>query len=228
MVHLDTFHFGGDPNIGLYAVATDNFVLTGKKLSPAKRKHLAEIFNVPIIQISIYNSDLIGLFVAASSKNILVPHIIHKDELDALKKVTKKFAEVHVIKTNLTALGNNILNNDQFGIISKEFSISEAKQIKDALEIEIQRGISYNNMNLLPGAAGVLTNKGAIFPVELKASEIKKLEKSLGFEIGLGTASMGNKMLGSGVVANSNGFIVSPLSSGYEISRIDESLGFLK
>jgi len=228
MVHLDTFHFNGDPNVGLYAVATDSFVLIGKKLGPAKRKHLEKIFNVPVIPISIYSSDLIGLFVAANSKNILVPHIIHRDELEELKEKTKKYAKVHIIKTDLTALGNNILNNDKFGIITHEFSDFEAEQIKKALDIKIQRGINYENMELLPGAAGVLTNKGGIFPAELKKLEIKKFEKALGFEIGLGTASMGNKMIGSGVVANSNGFIVSQLSSGYEISRIDESLGFLK
>ena len=57
---------------------------------------------------------------------------------------------------------------------------------------------------------------------------IKKLEKMLGFEIGLGTINLGNPFVSSGIIANSFGFAVGEASSGFEISRVDESLGFLK
>jgi translation initiation factor 6 len=53
------------------------------------------------------------------------------------------------------------------------------------------------------------------------------VEEYLGFEIGLGTLNMGSPIVGSAVVANSNGFIVGGLSSGHEIGRVEESLGFL-
>ena len=46
-------------------------------------------------------------------------------------------------------------------------------------------------------------------------------------EVGIGTVSTGSSIVSSGVIANSNGFLVSSNSSGFEIGRIDESLGFI-
>jgi len=225
MVHVDKLSFGGDPNVGLYCVATDKFVLVGKNISKSKLEKLKDIFSVPVIQISIYNTNLIGIFVSANSKTILVPEVISKEELKDLKEKVTNLAEVKIIKTDLNALGNNILTNDKIAILNKDFLVNEVKEIKKALGVRAKHGLQCNE--LLPGTAGILTNKGGIFSSELTESEIAKLEKSFGFEIGLGTISMGGRMLGSGVVANSFGFIASKLSSGYEIARVDESLGFL-
>jgi len=227
MVHVDKFSFKGDPNIGLYAVATDKFVLVGKGLSKANLTHLEKIFGVPAIEISIYSTNLIGIFTCANSSVILVPEVIYPEELEELKEKTKGLAEVKVVKTTFNALGNNVLVNDKVAIFNEEIPASVVKEFAKLLGIKKIKSGLQNIFPLLPGTAGVLTNRGGVFPNDLPDSEVSKIEKLLGFEIGLGTASMGGKMLGSGVVANSNGFIVSPTSSGFEIGRIEESLGFL-
>ncbi len=227
MVHIDKFSFKGDPNVGLYCVATDKFFLVGKDVSSTQLKKLEKIFKVPPIQINIYNTNLIGLFICANSNTILVPEVIFKDELKEIKEKVKGLAEVKVVKTELNALGNNILTNDKVAVVNEEFSAAKAKEIGKVLGVKVKRGLKMGTLSLLPGSAGTLTNKGAIFPTDLSESDITQLEKLLGFEIGLGTISMGGKMVGSGVVANSFGLVVSTLSSGYEIARADESLGFL-
>ena len=56
---------------------------------------------------------------------------------------------------------------------------------------------------------------------------VKELEKLLKIEVGIGTVSTGSSIVSSGVIANSNGFLASSNSSGFEIGRIDESLGFI-
>lgn len=226
-MHVDKFNFKGDSNVGLYAVATDKFVLVGKGLGSAKVRKLEKIFKVPVIQISVYSTDLIGVFICANSNAILVPEVIYPEELKDLKEKTKGLATVKVVKTELNALGNNILTNDKIAIFNDEMPTSMVKDVAKALGVKTKSGLK-NIYPMLPGAAACITNRGGIFPTDLPESEVAKVEKLLGFEIGLGTMSMGGKMLGSSLVANSNGFIYNASSSGYEVARADESLGFLK
>ena len=225
MVHLAKLNFSGDSNIGLYAVATDKFVLIGKKLNKAKQSKLEEIFGVPVISIKIYNTDMVGVYICANSNNVLVPNIIRKEELTDIKKKLDGLAKVHILKTELNAHGNNRLTNEIIEIINKEYPKSKAVEIAKLLGVKVKLGLKHL-YPMLPGAAAVLTNHGAILPPEVPEDEILKIEKQLGFEVGTGTISMGSHMIGSGVVANSNGFIVSSTSSGYEIVRVDESLNF--
>jgi len=80
----------------------------------------------------------------------------------------------------------------------------------------------------VPGSVGKINNQGGIFSPNLTEDDIKAVEKLLGFEIGLGTINLGNPFISSGVMANSFGFAVGTASSGFEITRVDESLGFLR
>jgi len=225
MVHVDKVNFKGDPNIGLYCVATDKYAVLGEELSKGKLKILEEVLDVPIITSKIYGTPFVGIFCVANSNTVLVPEIIFEEEFETLTKQLKGIAEVKKVKTLKTALGNNVLCNDKTGIFSKEFSDKESKEIQDKL------GIKGKQLSLaecdVPGSYGVLTNKGGIFGSLAKDAEIKSAEKLIGFEVGVGTVSTGSSIMSSGIIANSNGFLVSTNSTGFEMGRIDESLGFI-
>lgn len=225
MVHVDKTNFKGDPNIGLYAVATDSFVLLGEKLNKKQTELLKEVLGVPIITSKIYGTPFAGIFCVANKNALLVPDIIFDEEFESIKKELKGIVEVKKFKTVHTALGNTILANDKYAIISDDFSDAESKKIGEALNVKIKK-IKIAESNV-PGAYGVLTNKGGIFGSITSDPSVKELEKYLKFEIGIGTVSTGSSIVSSGIISNSNGFVVSSNSSGFEIGRIDESLGFI-
>ena len=54
MVHVDKVNFKGDPNIGLYCVATDKYALLGGELSKSKLKLLEEV----TVAISLFLFDI--------------------------------------------------------------------------------------------------------------------------------------------------------------------------
>ncbi len=225
MVHVDKINFKGDPNIGLYCVATDKYALLGEELSKVKLKLLKEVLGVPIINSKIYGTPFVGIFCVANSNTVLVPEIIFEEEFESLKKQLEGIAEVKKVKTVNTALGNNILCNDKVGILSKGFGDKELKDIQEKLGIKAKQ-ISLAEGDV-PGSYGILTNKGGIMGSIVKDSEIKASEKLIGFEVGVGTVSTGSSIMSSGIIANSNGFLVSTNSTGFEMGRIDESLGFI-
>jgi len=226
MVHVDTLDFNGDSNLGLYGLATDKYVLLGQTVPDKHLKHLEKLFGVPVIRTRIYGTELIGVFAVGTSDSLLISDLIFPKELKILEKEMRKIGiKIHLLKTEKTALGNTICTNDKISFVSPEYTKKEVGEIQKALGTKIiQTKLAGNE---LAGSNGVLTNKGGIFNPNLTDADIKKVEKTVGFEIGLGTVNMGSPMLSSGVIANSNGFIAGKLSSGFEVGRIDESLGFI-
>jgi len=219
-------NFHGDPNVGLHGLATDKFCLLGRCATEQAVADIEQVLKVPVIQVGLYGTDLVGLFAVATSDSVLLPEIIFPNELKAVReKLAKLGVKVQTIKTEHTALGNNMLINSGHGIISTVYDKKAVAQIKKAFP-----KVKFEQFDLsgltIPGSLGKVTSKGGIFSPNISDAEIKKLEKLFGFEIGLGTVNMGNPFVSSGIIANSNGLIIGSMSSGYEMSRIFESLGF--
>jgi translation initiation factor 6 len=135
--------------------------------------------------------------------------------------------KVITIKTEHTAFGNNISMNDKVAIVSDAYSKKSFETLKEALH-----GLKVEQHSLakttVPGSIGKITNIGAIFSTNLSETEINSVEKLLGFEIGIGTVNLGNPFVASGIIANSFGFAIGSMSSGFEMGRVDESLRLLK
>lgn len=227
MVHVAKISFQGDPNVGLHCAVSDKVCLIGKNASEKLIKELEEIFQVPVLAVSVYGTSLLGIFASVCKNTILLPEILFDYEIKDLKeKASKVGVKVEFIKTDNTALGNNILCNDKVAFVSSNFTEAEVKKISDVFGVKTLQ-VAFAETTT-PGAFGVLTNKAGVFSQSLSDEEIARIEKEVGFEVGLGTINMGSPIIHAGVVANSNGFIVGDLSSGFEIGRVDESLGFLK
>ncbi|MBI4095900.1 MAG: translation initiation factor IF-6 [DPANN group archaeon] len=226
--HILITELEGNSNIGLFGIATDKFCLVGRTVSEIKIKEIEKVLRVPVFQIGLYGTELVGLFCAANSSTVLLPDIVSEHELKTLRaNLAKINVSVSVIKTEHTALGNTILLNNKSGIISEAYDKKAVAEIKKAFP-----NVEFVQMDLsglpTPRTVGIVTDCGGIFSPNLSDSEIKKIEHVFGFEIGLGTVNLGNPFVSTGIIANSNGFVIGRASSGYEISRVDESLGFIK
>jgi translation initiation factor 6 len=57
--------------------------------------------------------------------------------------------------------------------------------------------------------------------------ELKQIEKILKVEGDIGTANFGSPFVGAFILANSHGYLVSEQTTGPELGRIDETLGFI-
>ncbi|MBR9690299.1 translation initiation factor IF-6, partial [Candidatus Woesearchaeota archaeon] len=131
-----------------------------------------------------------------------------------------------VIKTKLTALGNNILASDEGCVVNPEFNKTQQKQIENALGVPVKitkiAGLS------TVGALCVATKKGCLIHRDAQDSELELVEKTIGVEATIGTVNFGSPYIKSGLAANSNGFIIGNISGGPEIQNADRALGFIK
>jgi len=76
--------------------------------------------------------------------------------------------------------------------------------------------------------AAVVTNKGLLCHPKVTLEEKKVLESVFDVEVMSGTVNHGMPLIGSGLVANTKGAIIGNLTTGIEMGRIEEALGFLE
>jgi translation initiation factor 6 len=211
--------FRGDTNIGLYGFATDKYCFIG--IHDKKIHHkIKNILKVKVVASTIFNTEFVSIFCAGTSDKIILPEITQEYELDEL---SKKF-DVLVVKTRETALGNLVVMNDS-GIILSPILKNFKKEIEGFFGLRsVTMRIAGTNVI---GKAAVATNKGCLLHSRAAKNEIKKVEDALGVRADIGTVSYGSSFVGSGLIANSHGFVASSTTSGPELGRITEALGFL-
>jgi translation initiation factor 6 len=221
-MHVLMTNFHGNPNVGLYGFANDKYCLLGKEVSHHQAQEIAKVLKVPVHQIAIAGTGLIGAFLAGNNKMLLVPSIAFHHELDALDKLDIEYT---VIKTRLTALGNNLLCNDTGCLANPEFSADIKKEIRQALGVSLKPGMIAGLDTV--GSAGVLNKHGAVLHRDITGPEMDYVQDLLQVPCETGTVNMANPMMRSGVIANSKGFVVGDASGGPEVNNIDHALGFL-
>jgi translation initiation factor 6 len=225
MPHFAKIDFNGDPNIGLFGFATDSYCLLGasnKKIA----KRTKNILQVPEYHCRFLSTDLAGIFSTGNSKGIIVPETIEDEELEHLKKISKTiFGGNRILSIKTTyALGNLILLNDN-GIIISPLIKKERKNIEDFFSIPCEVS-TIAKLNVV-GTLAIATNRGCLSHPHTTKKELELLERVLKVPINIGTVSFGSPFSGAGVIANSNGFLVGESTSGIEMGRIDEALGFI-
>ena len=215
--------YQGNPNIGLYGFATDNFCLLAPEFPPEQVKKIEEALHVPVYQLRIANSSLLGALVTGNDSVLLVPSIAREDELFRLKQLKIPYA---VISTKLTALGNNILCNNNGALVNREYSADTKKIIRQALNVTLHPGEIADTT--VPGSCVVHNKKFAALHAFATEEQIKEVEDLLGLSCVKATANFGSPYIRSAVIANSYGMVIGDASTGVEIENIYEALGFLE
>lgn len=223
--HILRANFNGDPNIGLFGVATDAYLLAGKSLGKKTVAPLEDLLKARARHVLVADTELVGLFVAANSNGIILPKIAERDELHAFTRLAKELdLNLTILRTKETALGNVILANDKGCIIAQELKPVKA-EIADALGIPVEVG-TIAGLNIV-GSCGVATNRGVLVHKGCSEKELEHVERALGVRGDIGSVAFGSPFVGAGILANKNGFVTSRSTTGPELQRIDEALGFV-
>ncbi len=215
-MHVQQLSVQGEDFIGLLGIATDGYAIISSNFPKI------EALDVPIIKTRLYGTNLIGLFCAGNSNGLLLPYFISDDEIEKLKKSLGEDITIGRLMDRCTAIGNLIACNDHTAIVSP--MISETKTIKKVLGVKVvQRGISGHDE---VGACCVATNKGFLVHPDAE-NESKRLSKIFKVNGLVGSVNFGFPFVKSGLIANSNGYLAGSRTTGIELGRIDEALGFL-
>ena len=213
-------NFNGNPNLGVYAIATDKYVLVRFDLHQKTLEKLGDIFKVPILKVKIADSPIIGVFAVGNSNGILVPYFTSDSEIEILKK--ELGVVVERVPSKMTALGNIILANDKGVVAHPGIERKAIKVIEDVLDVEVVCGKIYRLP--LVGSMSVATNKGAIVHPMASDEELEWLSSVLKVPVDIGTVNHGGPFVGAGMIANSYGAATGLPTTGPELLRIERAL----
>jgi translation initiation factor 6 len=220
---FELLDFNENPNVGVYCRANDTVVFLQKQLSKKVKKKISQTLEVKLIELSIADSTIIGSLIALNSNGVVVTNVVGTETLNII--IDQGF-NCYVIKDVINAAGNDILANDYGAIIHPDIKNNSLKNIEKTLGVPVIRGTIASMKTV--GMAAVVTNKGCLCHPKVTEDEKKTLEKIFDVEVMIGTVNHGHPMIGSGIVANTKGVIIGKNTTGIEMGRIEEALGFLK
>ena len=212
----------GNPNVGVFILATDDVAIVPFNLIDEKAEIIKETLEVDVVRSSISGSNLIGSLAVANSNGIVVsPHVLDR-EVNQFEELGLKVA---TIPSQYTAVGNVVAANDNGAIVSPFLSEDACSIISETLDVDVEsRSIGGSD---IIGSLINVTNKGFLITKNATSTEINLAREVFGVEGDIGTVGKGIPLVGACSIANSNGAIVAKGSTGPEMARVEEALGFL-
>jgi len=219
---FELLDFNENPNVGIYCRANDAVIFLQKQLLKKVKKKISSALDVSLVELTIADSSIIGSLMALNSNGAVITSVVDKETLSLIEKTG---LNVFVVEDVINAAGNDILVNDHGGLIHPDIKDYSLKKIEETLEVPIKRGTIASLKTV--GMAAVVTNKGCLCHPKVTDDEKSIIEDLLDVDVMIGTVNHGHPMIGSGLVANSKGAIIGNLTTGIEMGRIEEALGFL-
>lgn len=219
---LKLLELAGNPNLGVYVRATDAHVFYADSASRREAGEIESTLEVPGVPVSIGGSHVVGSLMAGNRRGLVVADIVFEAEL---RKIQRAGLHVSRLAELLNAAGNNILCNDHGALVNPEYSDAAVSLIHKALGVPVHRGTLAELGTV--GMAGVATSRGVLVHPKSTPEEREAARRILGADVMVGTVNHGTGLIGAGLVANARGALIGRGSTGIELSRIEEALGFL-
>ncbi|MEM1777663.1 MAG: translation initiation factor IF-6 [Acidilobaceae archaeon] len=213
----------GNPNIGVYIHASDNYVIVPPGVGEKEIKLVSEVLNVDnIVETTIFSMRLIGVLVAGNNNGLLLPRTINDDEYRRIREALRDI-NIAVLDTNENALGNLVASNSRAAVIYQYADSKTTKIIEDTLGVEVIK-MQICNVSVV-GSVLVVTDRGGLVCPEASDDEVKNLNSIFKVPVLQGTVNFGVSFIRVGLIANSMGAIVGEDTTGPEIARIQSALG---
>jgi translation initiation factor 6 len=207
--------------IGVFATCTEDVGLVPTGTKPETCAIIEDSLDIRVAEVLVNGSVVLGALSRGNSNGFLFSYGIDVKEMQELTDL-----KVEILPDKLNAVGNIVLANDSAALVHPELSDRAIEAIARTLEVEVYRGTIAGINNV--GMAGVVTNKGLLVHPKVTASEREILEKIFELQVNIGATNFGTQMLGSGLLANSKSYLAGSDTTGAELGRIEEALGFIK
>ena len=220
---LELLDFNENPNVGVFCRTNDEIAFVQKGLRKKDKKKISSTLDVNLVELQIADASIIGSLLTFNSTGAIVTDLI---DAETIKVIEQQGFDVCVIEDKFNAAGNDILINDKGALVHPNLEDRAIQQIEKTCNVPVYRG-TIGSLKTV-GMAAVVTNKGLLCHPKVTQEEKHQLEKVFDVPAMIGTVNHGVPLIGSGLVANTKGAIIGNLTTGIEMGRIEEALGFLE
>ncbi|WP_255169225.1 translation initiation factor IF-6 [Natrononativus amylolyticus] len=216
--------FAGSAYIGVFARATDSCVLVRPDADDEVVEAFADELEVSAVGTTVGGSSTVGALATGNENGLLVSSRVLEYERERLEEAVD--VPVTELPGSINAAGNVVLANDYGAYVHADLSREAVRIVKDALEVPVERG-DLGGVRTV-GTAAVATNRGVLCHPKATDGELDALEEVLDVRADVGTINYGAPLVGSGLVANDAGYVVGNDTTGPELGRIEDALGYLE
>lgn len=213
----------GNPNIGAYIYASDEFALVPPGTEERSKELIAEVLGVErVAEATVFSTRLLGVLLAGNKNGLLLPHTVTEEERKKIKEAAGD-VNIAVLETRENALGNLIASNSRAAVVYPQMGEEALRVVRDTLGVEaIKMSVCGSGV---VGSLIVVTDRGGLVCPEASEEEVKALQEAFGVPVLQGTVNFGISLIRVGLVANSKGALVGEETTGPEIARIQAALG---
>jgi translation initiation factor 6 len=213
--------FVGSSYVGVFARATDRCVVV--RPDAENVEDLADELGVPAVPTTVAGSATVGSLVAGNGAGLLVSGRVRENELDRIRGAVD--VPVAELPGRINAAGNVVLATDRGAYVHPELPDEAVDTVEEALDVPAERGEIADVRTV--GTAAVANDRGVLCHPKATDEQLDRLESVLGVHADVGTVNYGAPLVGSGLVANSEGYVVGQDTTGPELGRIEDALEFI-
>lgn len=223
------FGVDGSSYIGVFATCTESLVLLPPQASNRLAAEMESALEVKALRTSIDEISLVGCLAVGNSNGFILSPYALDSEIQRIEDLMQ--AEGLSVKLSrlpyrdpMSAAGNIILANDTVALVHPELSEKTIDVIKETLGVEVYKG-TIGGLKTV-GMAAVATNKGVLAHKNATHEELEFLEDIFKLPVDIGSVNFGVPLIGAALLANTKGYAAGYETTGAELGRIVDALGF--
>jgi translation initiation factor 6 len=215
--------FAGSAYVGVFARATDDCLLIRPDADTDLQAAVAEELGVPAVSTTIGGSGTVGALATGNENGLLVSSRVRDRERQRIAEVVD--LPITELPGRINAAGNVVLANDSGAYVHPDLPREAVQAVENGLDVPVERGRLANVSTV--GTAAVATNRGVLCHPKSTDEELDFLEDLLDVPADIGTINYGGPLVGSGLLANEHGYVVGQDTTGQELGRIEDALGYI-
>lgn len=216
--------FAGSAYVGVFTSTADDVVLLSPDISDGLAAGIADELDVDPVVSMIGRSNTVGALAVSNENGVVVSSEATDAEQADIADATG--LPVRELPGRLNAAGNVILANDYGAYVHPDLSDKAVTTVEQTLQVPVEQG-SFGDIRTV-GTAAVVNNAGALCHPKSREPELRTVEEHLDVHADLGTINYGGPLVGSGLIASDTGFVAGDDTTGPELGRIEQTLGFLE
>lgn len=198
-------------------------VLVRPDIDESVRADFEEELELPVVPTTIAGSATVGALAIGNANGMLVSSRVSETERERLTSHSE--LPVFELPGRINAAGNVVLVNDRGAYAHPDLSREALQTIEEAFSVPVERGDLAGIRTV--GTAAVATDRGVLCHPQATDAELDHLEELLGVPADVGTINYGGSLIGSGLVTSGGGYVAGQQTTGPELGRIEDALGYL-
>jgi len=224
-----TFSVDGSAYIGVFAISTESVLLLPSHISDILAMEIGRALKVKALKTSVAETSLIGCLAVGNSNGFIFSPYTLDSELQQIGDLMGSEGSGEKItrlpeRDRLNAVGNVILANDTVALVHPRLSAKTVELVEQTLDVKVYKG-TIGGLNTV-GMAAVATNKGILAHRNASKQELEFLEDSFELPAEIGSVNFGVPLIGAALLANTKGYAAGSDTTGAELGRIEDALGF--